>query len=67
MHYQLLLENTGKYLRKAKHGTEWEKGNIDLNPFLSSATFHIETSHLICTTYQMTGFYMQCNSGLKWS
>ena len=28
--------------------------------------FQIETSHLICTANQLTGFYMKCNTGLKW-
>ena len=36
------------------------------NPFQSSVTFHIETSHLICNAKQMTGFYMECNTWLKW-
>ena len=31
-----------------------------------SVAFHIETSHLIYTANQMTGFYMKCNSGFKW-
>ena len=34
--------------------------------FQSSAAFHIEPSHLICSANQMTGFYMKCNTGLKW-
>ena len=36
-----------------------------LKPSQSSAAFHIETSHLIYTENQMTGFYMKYNSGLK--
>ena len=28
--------------------------------------FHIETSHLFCRVKQVTGFYMICNTGLKW-
>ena len=35
------------------------------NPAQPSATFHIETSHLIYTANQMAGFYMKCNSGMK--
>ena len=31
-----------------------------LNPFQPGFALHIETSHLICT-----GFYMECNTGLK--
>ena len=48
--------------------------NIDLNRFQTSfafdietsVAFHVETSHLICTSNQMTGFYMKCNTRLKW-
>ena len=39
---------------------------IQINQFQPSVTFRIETSHLICTANQMTGFYMKCNTGLKW-
>ena len=28
---------------------------------MTSAAFHIESSHLICAENQMTGFYMKCN------
>ena len=28
--------------------------------------FHRETSRLIWTANQMTGFYMKCNTGFKW-
>ena len=38
----------------------------DINPFQFSDAFHIETSHLICSSNQMTGFYMKCNTELKW-
>ena len=31
--------------------------------FQSCVTFHTETSHLIYTENQMTGFYMKCNTG----
>ena len=37
-----------------------------LNPFQPSVVFHVETSHLFCSANQMTGFYMECNTGLKW-
>ena len=36
------------------------------NPSQPSVAFHIETSHLIYTTDQMTDFFMKSNSGLKW-
>ena len=35
-------------------------------PVHASIAFHIETSHLICTANHMTGFYLKCNTGLKW-
>ena len=31
----------------------------------ASVAFHTETSHLICSANQITGFYMECNVGLK--
>ena len=31
-----------------------------------SVAFHIETSYLIYTANQMTGFYMKRNSEMKW-
>ena len=37
-----------------------------LNLFQLGVVFRIETSHLICSTNQMTGFYTKCNTGLKW-
>ena len=37
-----------------------------IKPFQPCVTFHIETSHLICTANQMTSFYMKCNTELKW-
>ena len=36
------------------------------NPFQPSASFHIETSYLVCSANQMTGFYMKRNTRLKW-
>ena len=38
---------------------------VFLSPFHPSITFHIETSHLFCRGKQITGFYMECNTGLK--
>ena len=35
-------------------------------PFQSSVAIHIETSHLICIANEITGFYMESNTGLKW-
>ena len=39
--------------------------SLHVNPFQSSAAFHIGTSHLICTGNQITGFFMKYNTGLK--
>ena len=38
----------------------------NFNSFQPSVTFHIENSHLIFIANPMTGFYMKCNTGLKW-
>ena len=35
------------------------------NQFQSIVEFHIDSSHLICTANQMTGFYMKQNIGLN--
>ena len=40
---------------------------IRFNPFQPIVSFHIETSHLICSAKQMTDFYMKCNTGLEWA
>ena len=37
-----------------------------LNPFQPNVAFHVETSHLFCPANQVNGFYMECNTGLKW-
>ena len=38
----------------------------EVNPFQPNVAFYIESSHLICSPNQMTGFYKKCNAGLKW-
>ena len=43
-----------------------ESWNEWVNPFPLLAACHMETSHLICTANQMTGFYMKCNNWWKW-
>ena len=35
------------------------------NPFQPNVGLRIETSHLICTPNQMTGFYKKCNTGFE--
>ena len=37
-----------------------------INPCQHSIAFHIEISHLVSVTNQMTGFYMKCNTGREW-
>ena len=44
-----------------------EGGHLRKTHFIPSVAFHIETSHLICRANQMTGFYIKCNTGLKWA
>ena len=31
-----------------------------------TVAFHIETTYLTCTANQLTGFYMNCNTRMKW-
>ena len=40
--------------------------SLRVNPFQPSVVFHIEISHLFCKAKQVTGFYIKCNTGLKW-
>ena len=40
--------------------------NNRFNLFQTSNAFYIETSCLICTADQMTGFFMKCNTKLEW-
>ena len=42
------------------------RSKFHFNPFQPSATFDIETSDLICSANQMTGFYIKCSTRLKW-
>ena len=39
---------------------------FNFNPFLSSIAFYIKTSQFIFAANQMTGFYTECNTSLKW-
>ena len=39
---------------------------LQIKPFQPSVAFHIETSHLICSENQMTGFCIKCSTWLKW-
>ena len=45
----------------------YRKTNVkQVNPFQPSAAFHIKTSHLTCNPNQMTDFYMESSTGMKW-
>ena len=37
-----------------------------LTHFQPFVAFDVETSNLFCSANQVTGFYMECNTGLKW-
>ena len=39
---------------------------FNFNPFLSSIAFYIKTSQFIFAANEMTGFYTECNTSLKW-
>ena len=39
---------------------------IQYNPFQTSIAFRVETSHLVCSENELTGFYIECNTGQKW-
>ena len=60
----------GKY-EKRTSSSFWVNLEFSVNficllyPFQRIVVFYIETSYLICITNQMTGFYMKCNTGLK--
>ena len=41
-------------------------GNIDLNPLTINVPNHIETSQLICSANQLTGFYIIVNIVCWW-
>ena len=58
---QVFVEAVQKVVINSVLENVWE-----INPFQLSDVSHIETSHLIYTANQMTGFYMKCNTDLRW-
>ena len=42
------------------------KQQSKIKPTLTSVVFHTDTSHLIHTANQLSGFHMKCTTGLKW-
>ena len=40
-------------------------GILPVNLFQPSVVLHIDTNHFVCNANQVTGFYIQCNIGLK--
>ena len=53
------------FAKKNKKKKQKKKGNSHINQFQLSIAFHIETSHLMCGTNQMTDFYTKCSTRLK--
>ena len=51
-----------------KHFFHHFKNNLGthLTHFLRCVAFDVETSNSFCSVNQVTGFYMKCNTGLKW-
>ena len=41
--------------------------SLPLTQFQPNVAFNLETSHLICSANQITGFRMKCNTGLRWA
>ena len=64
--YKKIIKTETLKLWKVKTLTVKNALSIIFNQFQPSDAFHIENSHLIFTANQMTGFYMKCNTGLKW-
>ena len=52
-----------EFLNPVKQPMGFELAAHQFNPFQPSVEIHIETSHLICTTNQMTGFHMNGTLG----
>ena len=61
--YQNTLTCWGMRCPYLNSGRRWV---ARVNLFQPNDTCHKETSHLVCTAKQMTGFYMKYNIGLKW-
>ena len=66
MLYVVLVVYYWVWTSKCRLGRSFKDRESKLNPFKPSVVFHIETSHLICTANQLTGFYMKSSTGLKW-
>ena len=65
-----LPKNTGKQWKKQERsGSSFIKLRLTFlfNPFQYSVACHIENGHSVCIANKMTGFYMKCNTGLKWN
>ena len=54
-----------EFLNPVKQPMGFELAVYQFNSFQHSVEIHIETSHLICATNQMTGFHMKWNTGLN--
>ena len=60
-----MFEYFGGFSNEVIKYWEFVRSYYTFRQFQSSAAFHIETNHLICTADQMTGFYLKYNTGLK--
>ena len=78
-HYEKLSDNSELKLELQFECGSWMIGNekplnwfsrfwkgVWVNPFQPSITICIETTHLIYNESQVTGFYMNGSTGLKW-
>ena len=54
-----------KHFNKFLTNVQFRKSS-EFNSFQLSVAFHIETSHLACKANEVSGFYMKCNTRLKW-
>ena len=52
--------------RKSLNRAIYQYPTCRINPFQPTVSFHIETSHLICSVNQVTCFNMKCNTWLRW-
>ena len=61
---QVLIPNTQPFFSVVLHSTD--KIQVWLFNLFQYVMFHIEASHLFCSAKQLSSFYMECNSVLKW-
>ena len=52
------MKSTEGFIKKLQNAKLW-----NINPLTTNVPHHIETSQLICSANQLTGFYMMENIG----